>query len=220
MRCPYCGQSESKVVDSRPADEGNSIRRRRECLSCQKRFTTYETVESLPIIVVKKDGSRESFDRQKVLGGMIRACEKRKVPLSELEAVVDSIEQELFNQVNQLIAAHKGETVLTHTLPVLKELFHLVEENKELCQVLLGQNGDMKFLKKLSDVVQEAFRREWLMMKKDEVTFDYSYAFGALGFVGLLRTWLERDCVEKADDMAVLSDRMIRLGLTSSLQTP
>ena len=72
----------------------------------------------------------------------------------------------------------------------------------------------------LSDVVQEAFRREWLMMKKDEVTFDYSYAFGALGFVGLLRTWLERDCVEKADDMAVLSDRMIRLGLTSSLQTP
>ena len=101
-----------------------------------------------------------------------------------------------------------------------QELFHLVEENKELCQVLLGQNGDMKFLKKLSDVVQEAFRREWLMMKKDEVTFDYSYAFGALGFVGLLRTWLERDCVEKADDMAVLSDRMIRLGLTSSLQTP
>ena len=123
--------------------------------------------------------------------------------------MLDSIEQELFNQVNQLIAAHKGETVLTHTLPVLKELFRLVEENKELCQVLLGQNGDMKFLKKLSDVVQE-----------DEVTFDYSYAFGALGFVGLLRTWLERDCVEKADDMAVLSDRMIRLGLTSSLQTP
>ena len=134
--------------------------------------------------------------------------------------MLDSIEQELFNQVNQLIAAHKGETVLTHTLPVLKELFHLVEENKELCQVLLGQNGDMKFLKKLSDVVQDAFRREWLMMKKDEVTSDYSYAFGALGFVGLLRTWLERDCVEKADDMAVLSDRMIRLGLTSSLQTP
>ena len=110
--------------------------------------------------------------------------------------MLDSIEQELFNQVNQLIAAHKGETVLTHTLPVLKELFRLVEENKELCQVLLGQNGDMKFLKKLSDVVQEAFRREGLMMKKDEVTFDYSYAFGALGFVGLLRTWLERDCVE------------------------
>ena len=142
--------------------------------------------------------------------------------------MLDSIEQELFDQVNQLIAAHKDGSITTAIsksntaleFAVLKELFHLVEENKELCQVLLGQNGDMKFLKKLSDVVQEAFRREWLMMKKDEVTFDYSYAFGALGFVGLLRTWLERDCVEKADDMAVLSDRMIRLGLTSSLQTP
>ena len=101
MRCPYCGQSESKVIDSRPADEGNSIRRRRECLSCQKRFTTYETVESLPIIVVKKDGSRESFDRQKVLGGMIRACEKRKVPLSELEGAADGIEQELQNAMDR-----------------------------------------------------------------------------------------------------------------------
>ena len=113
MRCPYCGQSESKVIDSRPADEGNSIRRRRECLSCQKRFTTYETVESLPIIVVKKDGSRESFDRQKVLGGMIRACEKRKVPLSELEAVVDSIEQELQNAMDrEVTTSHIGEMVM------------------------------------------------------------------------------------------------------------
>lgn len=85
MKCPYCGYSESKVIDSRPADENSSIRRRRECLSCGKRFTTYETVESLPMVVVKKDGSRQSFDRRKVLGGMIRACEKRPVPLAELE---------------------------------------------------------------------------------------------------------------------------------------
>ena len=113
MRCPYCGQSESKVVDSRPADEGNSIRRRRECLSCQKRFTTYETVESLPIIVVKKDGSRESFDRQKVLGGMIRACEKRKVPLAELEAAVDGIEQELQNAMDREVKTSRiGEMVM------------------------------------------------------------------------------------------------------------
>ena len=113
MKCPYCGQSESKVVDSRPADEGSSIRRRREGLSCQRRFTTYETVESLPIIVVKKDGSRESFDRQKVLGGMIRACEKRKVPLSELEAVVDSIEQELQNAMDrEVTTSHIGEMVM------------------------------------------------------------------------------------------------------------
>lgn len=80
MKCPYCGDQESKVVDSRHSDDGLSIRRRRECLSCQKRFTTYETVESLPIIVVKKDGSRQSFDRNKVLNGMVRACEKRPVP--------------------------------------------------------------------------------------------------------------------------------------------
>ena len=95
MKCPYCGHPESKVIDSRPADENASIRRRRECLSCAKRFTTYETVESLPMVVIKKDGSRQSFDRQKVLRGMIRACEKRPVPLAELERIADEIEQEL-----------------------------------------------------------------------------------------------------------------------------
>ena len=87
MKCPYCGHPESKVIDSRPADENASIRRRRECLSCAKRFTTYETVESLPMVVIKKDGSRQSFDRQKVLRGMIRACEKRPVALAELERI-------------------------------------------------------------------------------------------------------------------------------------
>ena len=80
MKCPYCGYIESKVVDSRPAEEGSSIRRRRECLQCARRFTTYETVEYLPVVVVKKDGSRQSFDRSKILNGMIRACEKRPVP--------------------------------------------------------------------------------------------------------------------------------------------
>ena len=113
MRCPYCGQSESKVIDSRPADEGNSIRRRRECLSCQKRFTTYESVESLPIIVVKKDGSRESFDRQKVLGGMIRACEKRPVPLAELEKISEEIEQDLQNSMEREVSTEIiGEKVM------------------------------------------------------------------------------------------------------------
>ena len=95
MKCPYCGYSESKVIDSRPADENASIRRRRECLSCARRFTTYETVESLPMVVVKKDGSRQSFERSKVLGGMIRACEKRPVPLAELERIAAEIEQDL-----------------------------------------------------------------------------------------------------------------------------
>ena len=108
MRCPFCGYSESKVIDSRPADEGSSIRRRRECLSCSKRFTTYETVESLPMVVVKKDGSRQSFDRRKVLGGMIRACEKRPVPLAELERIASEIEQDLQNSMEREI---KTETI-------------------------------------------------------------------------------------------------------------
>ena len=113
MKCPFCGHPESKVIDSRPADENASIRRRRECLACGKRFTTYETVESLPIVVIKKDGSRQSFDRQKVLRGMIRACEKRPVSLVELERIADEIEQELQNSMEREIrTADIGEKVM------------------------------------------------------------------------------------------------------------
>ena len=113
MKCPYCGYSGSKVIDSRPADENSSIRRRRECLSCGKRFTTYETVESLPMVVVKKDGSRQSFDRRKVLGGMIRACEKRPVPLAELEKIAEEIEQDLQNSMEREISTEAiGEKVM------------------------------------------------------------------------------------------------------------
>ena len=113
MKCPYCGYLESKVVDSRPADEGASIRRRRECLSCHKRFTTYETMESLPLMVIKKDGSRQSFDRNKVMGGLIRACEKRPVPYQELEGLVAEIEQVLQNQMEREISsAQIGELVM------------------------------------------------------------------------------------------------------------
>ena len=113
MKCPYCGHPESKVIDSRPADENASIRRRRECLSCAKRFTTYETVESLPMVVIKKDGSRQSFDRQKVLRGMIRACEKRPVALAELERIADELEQELQNSMEREIRTEViGEKVM------------------------------------------------------------------------------------------------------------
>ena len=84
MKCPFCGDQDSKVVDSRHSDDGLSIRRRRECMNCQRRFTTYEYVETLPIIVVKRDGSRQAFDRNKILNGMVRACEKRQVPFAEL----------------------------------------------------------------------------------------------------------------------------------------
>ena len=95
MKCPFCGYSDSKVIDSRPAEEGSTIRRRRECLACGKRFTTYEIIERLPLVVIKRDGSRQSFDKVKLINGMVRACEKRPVTLSQLETIADEIEQEL-----------------------------------------------------------------------------------------------------------------------------
>lgn len=105
MRCPYCNYAESKVIDSRPTDEGERIRRRRECLQCQKRFTTYEIIESLPVIVVKKDKSRESFDRNKLLNGLLRACEKRPVSVETLERAVDEIESVLQNSLDREVAS-------------------------------------------------------------------------------------------------------------------
>ncbi len=111
MKCPFCGYQESKVVDSRPADE--SIRRRRECLACEKRFTTYETVESLPMVVIKKDGSRQSFDRQKVFNGMLRACEKRPVSVDQIEKMALEIEQSLQNSLEREIRTEEvGQLVM------------------------------------------------------------------------------------------------------------
>ena len=101
MKCPYCGYSESKVIDSRPTDEGERIRRRRECLNCAKRFTTYEVIETVPVVVVKKDKSREAFDRNKLLNGLLRDCEKRPVPLETLERIVDEIETLLQNSLDR-----------------------------------------------------------------------------------------------------------------------
>lgn len=113
MKCPFCGNLESKVVDSRPSDEGASIRRRRECLECHKRFTTYETMESLPLVVIKKDGSRQTFDRDKLLGSMLKACEKRSVPLSKLEEIAQEIEQSLQNDMEREVSsAVIGEMVM------------------------------------------------------------------------------------------------------------
>ena len=113
MKCPFCGDQESKVVDSRHSDDGLSIRRRRECLQCQKRFTTYETVESLPIVVIKRDSSRQQFDRNKILNGMLRACEKRPVPFEVLEQKADEIEQTLQNSLEREVSTeYIGELVM------------------------------------------------------------------------------------------------------------
>ena len=113
MKCPFCGYKESKVIDSRPAEGYTTIRRRRECLSCAKRFTTYETIERMPLVVVKRDGFRQSFDRVKLINGMVRACEKRPVPLQKLEAIADEIEQELQGALDREVTTEEvGEMVM------------------------------------------------------------------------------------------------------------
>ena len=113
MKCPFCGYLESRVVDSRPTDEGGSIRRRRECLSCAKRFTTYEIIESLPIMVIKKDSSREAFNRNKLINGLIKSCEKRPVTLGQLEKLAEEIEQYLQNSLlGEVESRQIGELVM------------------------------------------------------------------------------------------------------------
>lgn len=113
MKCPFCNYPDSKVVDSRPTDEGTSIRRRRECLHCLKRFTTYETIERLPLMLVKRDGTREPYDRNKLLSGVMKACEKRPVPQAHLEQLVDTVEQKLFGTLETEISSQKiGEMVM------------------------------------------------------------------------------------------------------------
>lgn len=113
MKCPFCGYEESKVIDSRPTDEGQRIRRRRECLECGKRFTTYEIIESLPIIVIKKDKSRETFNRDKLMTGILRACEKRPVSVDTMDNIIDEIEVIIQNSLDREVSSEKiGELVM------------------------------------------------------------------------------------------------------------
>lgn len=125
MKCPFCGYGDSKVIDSRPADDGDSIRRRRECLRCGKRFTTYETVERLPLMVIKRDGSRQAFDKQKMLQGMIRACYKRQVSTETLERVADEIEQELRNSMRREVEAERIGDLVMDRLKRLDEVSYV-----------------------------------------------------------------------------------------------
>ena len=108
MKCPFCGDQESKVVDSRHSEDGLSIRRRRECLACQRRFTTYEIVESLPIIVVKRDGTRQSFDRNKILNSMVRAFDKRQVDVADLDRITTEIEQYIQNTLEREVSTERS----------------------------------------------------------------------------------------------------------------
>ena len=125
MKCPFCGYTESRVIDSRPAEEGTTIRRRRECLSCQKRFTTYEIMERVPLVVIKKDGSRQTFDKTKILNGMLRACEKRPVPLSDLQQAVDEIEQEIQNSLEREVESSVIGEMAMNKLKALDEVAYV-----------------------------------------------------------------------------------------------
>jgi transcriptional repressor NrdR len=149
MKCPFCGDQESKVVDSRHSDDGSSIRRRRECLKCQRRFTTYEIVESLPVIVVKRDGSRQSFDRNKILNSMMRAFDKRKVDVADLEQITTEIEQAIQNTLDREISTDKiGEMVMERLKPIdevayirFASIYHQFQDANSFLQMI------SKFLK-------------------------------------------------------------------------
>lgn len=113
MKCPFCGYEDSKVIDSRPTDEGSSIRRRRECLQCLRRFTTYETVERMPLMLIKRDGTRQAYDRRKMLDGILKACEKRPVPMPRIEQIVDFVERKIFDAYeNEVSSKVIGELVM------------------------------------------------------------------------------------------------------------
>ncbi|WP_291236149.1 transcriptional regulator NrdR [Frisingicoccus sp.] len=113
MKCPFCGETDSKVIDSRPAEDGSSIRRRRQCNGCKKRFTTYEKVETIPLIVIKKDNNREPYDRQKIVSGILRSCHKRPISADQINRLVDEVETEIFNREEREIPAQEiGEIVM------------------------------------------------------------------------------------------------------------
>ena len=156
MKCPYCGYVESKVIDSRPTDESERIRRRRECIKCGRRFTTYEVVETTPLIVIKKDKSREEFNSGKVLGGMVRACEKRPVPLDVLEEAVRDIEMTLRNSLEKEVPSYKigelameklrgiDEVAYVRFASVYRQFKDIDSFMKELQTLLSSRDGDGK----------------------------------------------------------------------------
>lgn len=125
MRCPFCEYEESKVIDSRPTEEGGAIRRRRECLKCAKRFTTYEKIENIPLMVIKKDGSRQMFDREKLLNGIMRACEKRPVTTADMERIVSEIESATQNLLEREISSQKIGEMVMERLPAIDEVAYV-----------------------------------------------------------------------------------------------
>lgn len=162
MRCPFCDNIDTKVIDSRPTEEGHAIRRRRECEKCGKRFTTYEKVEEITLMVVKKDGSREAFDRNKIMNGIIRACEKRPVPMAEVEKIVSEIERGLNNMMEkEMESTIIGEYVMEHLKKIddvayvrfasVYRQFTDAESFRSEIEKLLDKNGNPRKLNTESD---------------------------------------------------------------------
>jgi transcriptional repressor NrdR len=125
MKCPFCAHSEDKVIDSRESKEGDAIRRRRQCLGCERRFTTYEKIDEIPYMVVKKDGRREKFERQKVLNGLIKACEKRPIPISKLAAIVDHIESRIADSPERELSTTTVGEILMDELRQLDKIAYV-----------------------------------------------------------------------------------------------
>ncbi len=150
MKCPFCSSDEDKVIDSRSSNEGKSVRRRRECLKCDKRFTTYEYVEEIPLMVIKKDGRREAFDRNKIIGGIMKACEKRPISMEKIEGVVDRVEKELQKSFDKEVKAQVvGELVM--------DLMHKVDEVAyvRFASVYRQFKDINQFMKELKDLLSK-----------------------------------------------------------------
>lgn len=154
MKCPFCGHEESKVIDSRPTDEGERIRRRRECLKCGKRFTTYEVIETVPVIVIKKDKSREAFDRNKLLRGLLRACEKRPVSLATLERLVDEIETSLQNSLDREVESSQIGEYAMEKLKAIDEVAYV-----RFASVYRQFQDINTFMDELNEIIQARQKR-------------------------------------------------------------
>ncbi len=151
MKCPFCGYIDSKVIDSRPTDENSTIRRRRECLKCKKRFTTYEKIEKVPIIIVKKDGTRQSYDRNKILNGLIRACEKRPVSFNTLEKSVDNIEKTIYNSMDKEISSMEIGNLVMEELKKIDQVAYV-----RFASVYREFKDIDTFMKELQSIKEEA----------------------------------------------------------------
>jgi transcriptional repressor NrdR len=149
MRCPFCGHIEDKVVDSREAKDGDSIRRRRECLECGRRFTSYERIDQIPYMVVKKDGKRESFDRNKVLTGLMRASEKRPISMTQLETIVDEIEKELQDSSDRELSTSEIGKIIMRRLKALDKVAYV-----RFASVYLEFEDVSAFMTELKDLVR------------------------------------------------------------------